>query len=131
MIVIETSALVAIYRLEADYRQMWKAITAEERRIVPASAIVEFSLLRHIGANRREWLGETMASLNFDAFPINAEIAEIAADAASRFGRGSQHPARLNFGDCFSYAVAKHLNAPLLYKGEDFTHTDIQSALLA
>ena len=131
MIVIETSALVAIYRLEAEYSRMWKAITAEERRIVPASAVVEFSLLRHVGESRREWLREIIARLRVDVSPINAEVAEIAAEAAARFGRGSRHRAGLNFGDCLSYAVAKHLKAPLLYKGDDFIHTDIQSALPA
>jgi len=53
----------------------------------------------------------------------------MAADAAVRYGRGSGHKARLNFGDCLSYAIAKHLNVPLLYKGDDFSHTDIESAL--
>jgi ribonuclease VapC len=62
---------------------------------------------------------------------FSSVMADLAADAAERYGRGSRHPARLNFGDCLSYAVAKHLKAPLLFKGNDFTHTDIESALPA
>ena len=61
--------------------------------------------------------------------PVDEVVAEIAANAAERYGRGSGHLARLNFGDCLSYAVAKHLDAPLLFKGDDFLHTDIESAL--
>lgn len=63
--------------------------------------------------------------------PIDRAVADIAADAADRYGRGSGHPARLNSGDCLSYAVAKHLDAPLLFKGDDFGQTDIRSAVAA
>jgi ribonuclease VapC len=57
--------------------------------------------------------------------------ARMAADAFLLYGKGRGHPAQLNFADCMSYAVAKHLGAPLLYKGSDFAHTDIESALAA
>lgn len=57
---------------------------------------------------------------------IDAEIAGRAADAGERYGRGTGHPARLNFGDCLSYAVAAHLGLPLLFKGDDFAHTDVE-----
>ena len=60
---------------------------------------------------------------------MTAEHAELARTAHRRFGRGSGHPARLNFGDCFAYALAKATGEPLLFKGEDFGHTDIRSAL--
>ncbi len=58
-----------------------------------------------------------------------ASVARLAADAFQRFGKGTGHKAQLNFGDCLSYAVAKSLDAPLLFKGEDFRHTDVKSAL--
>lgn len=64
-----------------------------------------------------------LAVINFDE-----EMTLLAADAFMRFGKG-QHPAKLNFGDCMAYAVAKAMDAPLLYKGEDFAKTDIRSAL--
>jgi ribonuclease VapC len=62
-------------------------------------------------------------------YALDAAVVRLAADAAEFYGRGTGHPARLNFGDCLAYAVAKHLDAPLLYKGDDFIHTDIRSAL--
>ena len=61
--------------------------------------------------------------------PVTEAHAHIAREAYRDFGRGSGHPARLNFGDCFAYALARALNEPLLFKGEDFTHTDITPAL--
>jgi ribonuclease VapC len=66
-----------------------------------------------------------------EIFSIDAAIARIAGAVAETFCHIAGHPARLNFGDCLSFAVAKHLEAPLLYKGDDFIHTDIESALPA
>ena len=62
---------------------------------------------------------------------LDSSVSKLAADAFFHYGKGRGHPARLNLADCLSYAVAKHLNAPLLYKGDDFIHTDIESALPA
>jgi ribonuclease VapC len=61
--------------------------------------------------------------------PVTEAQARIAREAYRDFGRGSGHPARLNFGDCFAYALAKATNEPLLFKGADFGHTDVMSAL--
>jgi len=63
------------------------------------------------------------------SLPVTEAQARIAREAYRDFGRGSGHPARLNFGDCFAYALAKAMDEPLLFKGEDFTRTDITSAL--
>jgi ribonuclease VapC len=131
MIVVETSALVALFRREEDSGSFREVITRSVRPVLPASAFVEFAMLHRIGANRLEWLRDTMGIFSIELYPIGAQVAEIAAAAAVHFGRGSRHPAGLNFGDCLSYAVAKHLNAPLLFQGSDFTHTDIESALAA
>ena len=60
--------------------------------------------------------------------PVTEAQARIAREAYRDFGRGSGHPARLNFGDCFAYALAKAMNEPLLFKGDDFTHTDLTPA---
>ncbi|WP_349595723.1 type II toxin-antitoxin system VapC family toxin [Azospirillum argentinense] len=79
-----------------------------------------------------------MASRGFDTLvdaaglviePVTEEQARTARDAYRRFGRGSGHPAKLNYGDCFAYALSKATNEPLLFKGQDFPHTDILSAL--
>ena len=71
-----------------------------------------------------EWIDH----FGVEVVPVDLAQARIAADAFTRFGRG-QHPARLNYGDCFAYALAASRNVPLLYKGTDFGRTDIQSAL--
>ena len=130
MIVIDTSALGAIYRRESDFRIFQQLIAEAETLILPASVYVEFSALRRYGEPRR-WLDQMMEQYGISIGEIGSAVARLAADASERYGRGSGHPARLNFGDCLSYAVAKHLGAPLLYKGDDFVHTDIESALPA
>ena len=129
MIVVETSAIVAIHQLELEGTNLRRRLARDEQAVIPASALVEFALLRKLGSARNEWLRDFLKDLDIRTAPIDATVAYLAADAAERYGRGSRHPARLNFGDCLSYAVAKHLKAPLLYKGNDFSHTDIESAL--
>jgi ribonuclease VapC len=79
-------------------------------------------------ASRR--FDELLLTAEFVIEPVTEAQARLARDAYYDFGRGSGHPARLNFGDCFAYALAKDLREPLLFKGEDFKHTDIVSALL-
>ena len=61
--------------------------------------------------------------------PVTADQARIAREAYRRFGRGSGHPAKLNFGDCFAYALATELDEPLLFVGQDFIHTDVRRVL--
>jgi ribonuclease VapC len=128
MIVVDTSALGSIYRREADANVLQAAISSADRVFLPASVYVEFSFLRRYGQTRA-WLDRIVATYGIAIKPLDAATAQLAADAAERYGRGSGHPARLNFGDCLSYAIAKQLQAPLLYKGGDFSHTDIESAL--
>ena len=73
-------------------------------------------------------LDELVDSLGIEIVPVSVEQGRIAREAHRRFGRGSGSPARLNFGDCFAYALAITTGEPLLFKGTDFTHTDLQSA---
>ncbi len=127
--VIDTSALVAVYQQEAEGERFRVQIFRESEPFLPASVYLEFSTLRRLRGPRRRWLDALIARKRIPIASIDDQVASIAADAAERYGRGSGHPARLNFGDCLSYAVAKHLKAPLLYKGDDFIHTDVESAL--
>jgi ribonuclease VapC len=129
VIVVDTSALVAIYRREPDGLRFYDAIAGAARRILPGSCLVEFVLLRLYGGDRRTWIERLIQIQDMQISGFSPAMAYLAADAVDHYGRGSQHPARLNFGDCLSYAVAKHLNAPLLYKGDNFARTDIESAL--
>jgi ribonuclease VapC len=75
-------------------------------------------------ANTQNLLQRFLSEATVQIVPITAEIGRLAIEAFARFGR-SNHPARLNMGDCFSYACARHLGVALLFKGEDFSQTDI------
>lgn len=78
-------------------------------------------------ASRR--FDDLLREARFAIEPVTEAQARIAREAYRDFGRGSGHPARLNFGDCFAYALAKTMNEPLLFNGDDFTQTDVKSAL--
>lgn len=127
--VIDTSAVVALRFREPEAEAIAVRLGASPFRIIPPSCIVEFCMLHRYGSGLREWISDFIVEYEVGILPTNDEIAWIAAEAAEQYGRGSQHPARLNFGDCISYAYARHLDAPLLFKGDDFVHTDITSAL--
>lgn len=129
MIVIDTSAVIAIHWHEPERPAFRTKISTAERRILPASNYLEFVLVTRGRPASRQWLDRMIAIQDVEILSIDASIARIAGSAAETFGHIAAHPARLNFGDCLSYAVAKHLGAPLLYKGDDFVHTDIESAL--
>ena len=131
MMVVDTSALVAMKQLEPEAAQMHRRVARHDHVLLPASVVVEFALLRKLGPSRVQWLRAFVREGEMATTSIDSAVADIAAAAAERYGRGSGHRAQLNFGDCLSYAVAKHLDAPLLFKGDDFNHTDIESALAA
>lgn len=128
MLVIDTSALIAIQFGEPE-ASAFKAILVP-RTMIGAPTLLEYQLVvggryGDAGLAEARAMVERMdlAIINFDE-----EMTHLAADAFMRFGKG-QHPAKLNFGDCMAYAVAKALDMPLLYKGGDFAKTDIRSAL--
>jgi ribonuclease VapC len=129
MIVVETSAVVAIYKREADNELYLRAIAEADALMLPASCFVESVMALSRFASAADDIERLLERHEIGVAAIDATVARHAVDAFSRYGRGSGHPARLNFGDCLSYGVAKHLAAPLLYKGSDFDHTDIESAL--
>ena len=130
--VIETSALVAIFFDEPERRPFNEAIEAASRRLVSAAALVEAEIVlyaRHGIAGSRV-LDEFLRSARISIASVDEEQANAARIAFRRFGKG-RHPAALNFGDCFSYALSKVTGEPLLYKGEDFAQTDIAAVSLA
>ncbi|MGH3192247.1 MAG: type II toxin-antitoxin system VapC family toxin [Streptosporangiaceae bacterium] len=131
--IIDTSALIAILRTEDDASEMAHAIErAQVRRISAASyletAVVIDASRDPIASRRFDELVET-AELHVE--PVTHDQARIARDAYRDFGKGSGHKAGLNFGDCFAYALAKSTGEALLFKGNDFSHTDISPALPA
>jgi ribonuclease VapC len=100
-------------------------LVTTEPRVLPAAAYLEFVLATHRSRASRAWLRLgcwSSCTSGFTQLTNSSPRSRLSVTAAGR------HPARLNFGDCLSYAVAKHLDAPLLFKGDDFTHTDIESA---
>jgi ribonuclease VapC len=130
-VIVDTSAIVAILRDEPDAASFAGAIAdARVRRVsavnyVEAAAVIDGS--RDPIASRR--FDDFFREASFSIETVTAEQALIAREAYRDFGRGSGHPARLNFGDCFAYALAKAMSEPLLFKGQDFRHTDLISAL--
>ena len=124
--VIETSALVAILLDEPERRSFNEKIESDPVRLLSAASFVEAALVIETR------LGET-GGREFDMFlyragievvPVDADQAEIARQAFRRYGRG-RHPAGLDFGDCFAYALATAKGEPLLFKGGDFAQTDV------
>ena len=129
--IIDTSALIAILRDEPEAAACARAIEAASRRLVSAANFLEAAIV--IDGSR-----DPVASRRFDDLlreaqlviePVTESQARIAREAHRDFGRGSGHPARLNFGDCFAYALARLTGEPLLFKGTDFANTDITPAL--
>jgi ribonuclease VapC len=131
LIVIDTSALIAIFRLEAEADVLLKAIVAAEKRAMSALSVLEASMVmsgRSASAGLLEPLDEFLLEAGIEILPFDAQQAWLAREAFLRFGKG-RHKAGLNLGDCASYAAAKARAAPLLYKGEDFRHTDVMAAV--
>ncbi len=129
--IVDTSALIAILRDERDAMSYAKAIANAAVRRISAANYVETAAV--IDANRdpiaTRRFDDLLQEARFVIEPVTEAQARIAREAYRDFGRGSGHPARLNLGDCFAYALAKATNEPLLFKGDDFTQTDIASAL--
>jgi len=127
--VVDTSALVALFLNEPEREAFVDLIdAATTASLSVASRLEAVSVLcgRRIWANPIEVAG-FIDALHLDVEPVSLAPMELAIDALLRFGRG-RHPAALNFGDCFSYALAKARGEPLLYKGEQFARIDIAPA---
>ena len=128
--IVDSSALVAILKREPE--QAAFSVLLEKTKDVKVSAATYFETsividgLRQPAASRM--LDDLIEGSGIVIEPVTAEQAKIARLAYRDFGKGSGHPAALNFGDCFSYALARDKREPLLWKGDDFGHTDIRSA---
>ena len=124
--IIDTSAIVAILRQEPEARRFAEAIEAASARRISAATYVEIGAVIDGGrapvASRL--VDEFIATAGIVVEPVTVAQAMIAREAYRDFGKGSGHAAGLNFGDCFAYALAKVTGEPLLFKGDDFSHTD-------
>lgn len=128
--VIDTSAVIACLFGEAERASFIGAIEAASVRLISVVAVVEASLVI-VGRKRTGGLADLQSFLDegeIERIPVDVRQAVAAVEAFRRFGKG-QHPARLNIGDCFAYALAKTTGEPLLYKGRDFAQTDIAAVV--
>ena len=128
--VIDTSALIAVMTDEPDAGQYESAIKRDAKRLMSVASILEAAIVleKRFGQEGSRGLDELLRRLPIEAVPVDGDQLEWARHAHHTYGRG-RHPAALNFGDCFSYALAKTTGERLLYKGSDFSRTDVTSAL--
>ena len=124
--VLDTSALLAILFDEPERRVFTEAIESAEKRLLSAASFVETSMIleSRLGAEGVRALDRFLAAANIEIVAVDREQGQAAREAFRQFGKG-RHAAGLNFGDCFSYALAKSRTEPLLFKGGDFSRTDI------
>lgn len=131
MIVIDSSAIIAIFRQESDATHYAQSIATDDDPIMSAASVVETSIvlrgLKKITPDKAErWLDDFLEAAEIRIEPVTPDQARAARFAHMRFGKGTGHAASLNYGDCFSYGLAKQMNVPLLCKGNDFRLTDIR-----
>ena len=128
--VIDTSALLAILQDEPERAEFNEAIEAADSTLLSTASFVEVSIViesRYGGEGLRD-LDLFIDRASIALVGVDIEQAKVARQAFSRFGKG-RHTAGLNYGDCFSYALASVLGQPLLYKGDDFARTDVRPFL--
>ncbi|MCJ2068065.1 type II toxin-antitoxin system VapC family toxin [Methylobacterium sp. J-030] len=127
MIVLDSSAFIAIQRAEPEAEQFSRLLSLADIVVMAAATYLECAIVAARVPNGRAVLDAWIAARRISIVPVDHTLAQIAADAFARYGKG-RHPAGLNFGDCFAYALARSLNAPLLFKGADFSRTDVMRA---
>jgi ribonuclease VapC len=130
-VIVDSSALVAILWSEPDAAVFAEALDAAPVRRISAGTYIELGIVidakRNPVASRR--IDELISEAAISIEPVTEGQARLAREAYRDFGKGSRNPAQLNFGDCFAYALAKEMREPLLFKGNDFGHTDITRAI--
>jgi ribonuclease VapC len=129
--IVDSSAFVASIKGEPDWQDL--AVAMENASTLSMSAASYFETAIVVDSRKNPVhsarLDELIQDLEIAIEPVTAEQARIARQAYRDYGKGSGHPAQLNFGDCFSYALARVKREPILYKGDDFVHTDLRSAI--
>jgi ribonuclease VapC len=130
-VIVDSSAVVGILKSEPGAETLFDAMASAQNRRMSAATLVEVCVV--IDSSRDPLksgrLDDLLRRFDIEVVDVTKEQAYIARAAYRDFGKGSGHPARLNFGDCFSYALAKVTGEPLLFKGDDFGHTDLTSAV--
>jgi ribonuclease VapC len=129
-VILDTSALVAILANEPDSGIYVQAISRAPQCRISAGNFLELSIVMEgqFGAEALRQSDALLRRIGVSIEPVTVEQVQAARQAFHDFGKG-RHPAGLNFGDCFAYALAKTMGQPLLFKGDDFKKTDVLSAL--
>ncbi len=125
--IVDTSALIAILRKEQGYQSFIETLLKADRVRISAATLLESRMVAHRDNGLAE-LAELLATMDAEIIAVDQPQTDVAFQGFLRYGKG-QHPAGLNFGDCFSYALAKVYDEPLLFKGNDFPRTDIDTAI--
>jgi ribonuclease VapC len=126
MIVLDSSILVAIIKGEQASGDLLELLGAEECAIgTPTLVETRAWCAMNLAGRMSRWLEDFIDGQTVAVVPFSRDMADVASQAFTRFGKGSGHPARLNFGDCMAYAVSAATRVPLLFKGGDFGHTDV------
>lgn len=130
--IVDTSAIIAILLGEPEKSAFFDKLVDAPALLVSAGSWVELAAVQ-VRGNRdfQRALDDLFEAAGLEIAPVSVTQARIAHDAYRSYGIGSSHRARLNFGDCFAYALAKETGEPLLFKGDDFSHTDIEPAWVA
>jgi ribonuclease VapC len=129
--VIDSSALIALLLGEPETAAFVAAIATESSRLISAPTYLETAIVMHArsGPEGQEKLGRLLFELSAEIVPFTGDHAALAVAAYRQYGKGTGHPAGLNFGDCFTYALAKLCDEPVLFKGNDFSRTDLRIAV--
>lgn len=129
--IVDSSALIAILAGEPDAEELNDVLSGAVRRALSVANYLEAAIVldRHPARRAGEKLDRYLVTGQVELADVTESQARIARAAYRNFGRGTGHPAGLNFGDCFAYALAIDRDESLLYKGNDFKHTDVRSAL--
>jgi ribonuclease VapC len=128
--IVDSSAIIAILKREPQWLSLAQKLDSSETSLISAANYLESSIVADGWKNpilSREF-DELIERFNIKIEPVTVEQAKIARQAYRDYGKGSGHPANLNFGDCFSYALARAKRELMLFKGDDFGHTDIRPA---
>lgn len=129
--IVDTSAIMAVVLAEPDAATFADALAASVPKSMSAGSLVELGvvLTHRADPSIEEAAVQLLRSAQIEIVPVTATLAHLGWRGYREYGRAAKHPADLNFGDCFAYALAKERGEPLLFKGDDFKHTDVMSAL--
>ena len=128
--IVDSSAIIAVLYQEADAMKYTEALSGPEKKFMSVANVLEVSILLQDKRNKSSTkkLNRLLEEIGIQLCAVNIKHYNIAAKAYQKYGKGN-HKAALNFGDCFAYALAKEKGLPLLYKGNDFSKTDIKSLI--